>query len=100
MSLTEEQVPVVMIFFRHGGPSVFTVKGSLKTWSIIPELHKINIPTLLLNGRYDGANEKAVMPFFKNIPHVKWYTFAESSHLPHWEERAKFMELVSDFLLL
>jgi len=83
----------------RNGPSEFNVIGTLKTWSIIPELHNIHVPTLLLNGRYDGASEKAVMPFFKNIPHVKWYTFSDSSHMPLWEERVKYMELVASFLL-
>ncbi|KAI0335534.1 prolyl aminopeptidase-2 [Cubamyces sp. BRFM 1775] len=86
------------VYLTMNGPSEFHVIGSLKNWSIIDEAHKINVPTLLLNGAYDEAADSSVMPFFKLIPKVKWFTFAESSHMPHWEEREKYMKLVADFL--
>ncbi|KAJ8481737.1 hypothetical protein ONZ51_g5825 [Trametes cubensis] len=86
------------VYLTMNGPSEFHVIGSLKNWSIIDEAHKINVPTFLLNGAYDEAADSSVMPFFKLIPKVKWFTFAESSHMPHWEEREKYMKLVADFL--
>lgn len=72
--------------------------GTLKTWTIIPELHRIQAPTLILNGQYDEAQDVCVLPFFQRIPKAKWYTFPESSHMPHWEEREKYMQVVNDFL--
>lgn len=62
------------------------------------ELHKIAVPTLVLNGRYDEATDEVVRPLFEHIPRVRWYTFAESSHMPYWEERERYMKFVSDFL--
>ncbi|KAI6001063.1 proline-specific peptidase [Pisolithus orientalis] len=81
------------------GPDEFIIAGSLKTWSIIDELHKINATTLLINGRYDEAQDSAVEPFFQHIPKVKWVQFAESSHCPNLEEPERFMEVVGKFLL-
>ncbi|KAI0638254.1 prolyl aminopeptidase-2 [Trametes polyzona] len=86
------------VYQTMNGPSEFHVIGTLKNWTIEDDAHKINVPTLLLNGVYDEAADSTVFPFFKAIPKVKWYTFAESSHTPHWEEREKYMKLVSDFL--
>lgn len=77
---------------RHAGPLV--------GWSIIDGLHKINVPTLLLNGRDDIAQDFVVQPFFDGISRVKWLTFEKSSHVPMWEEREKFMEVVEHFLEL
>lgn len=85
--------------FCRNGPSEFYVTGLLKDWSVVEEANKIEVPTLLLNGAYDEAADSTVIPFFRAIPRVKWYTFAESSHTPHWEEREKYMKLVSDFFL-
>ena len=52
-----------------------------------------------MNGRYDEAQDSVVEPFFKEIPSkVKWFTFAESSHMPQYEERALYMQRVGDFL--
>ncbi|EPS95346.1 hypothetical protein FOMPIDRAFT_1032930 [Fomitopsis schrenkii] len=80
------------------GPSEFTVIGSLKTWDIRPQLHKINVPTLLTNGVYDGASDAAVTPVFQAVSKVKWVTFSKSSHMAHWEERERYMQIVGDFL--
>jgi len=86
------------VYHTMNGPSEFHVTGSLKTWSVISDAHKISVPTFLVNGAYDEAQNSCVMPFFKEIPKVKWYTFANSSHMPHWEEREHYMEVVSEFL--
>ncbi|KAI1796316.1 prolyl aminopeptidase-2 [Ganoderma leucocontextum] len=86
------------VYLTMNGPSEFYVTGLLKDWSIVEEASKIEVITLLLNGAYDEAADSTVLPFFRAIPKVKWYTFAESSHTPHWEEREKYMQLVSDFL--
>ena len=81
------------------GASEFSITGPLKTWNIISELHKIAVPTLLINGRYDEATDAVVAPMFAHIPQVRWYTFGESSHLPIWEEPEAYLKFVADFLL-
>lgn len=83
----------------RNGPSEFNVIGSLKGWDITPELHKINVPTLLINGNYDEAQDITMEPFFREIPgKVKWVRFPESSHCPHLEETDAFVEAVGNFL--
>ena len=79
-------------------PSEFYVIWPLKDWTITKRLHRINVPTLLLNGRYDEAMDEVVEPYFEKVDKAKWFTFAESSHMPHWEERDRFMEVVRGFL--
>ncbi|KAH8816592.1 proline iminopeptidase [Xylogone sp. PMI_703] len=86
------------VYLTMQGPSEFTVIGSLKDWNIVSELHKIKVPVLLLNGRYDEAQDEVVKPFFERIEKVKWYTFAEASHMSHMEERDSYMEIVYGFL--
>ncbi|CDO68700.1 hypothetical protein BN946_scf184652.g27 [Trametes cinnabarina] len=83
----------------RSGASGFYVMGSVADYqSILEEAHKISVPTLLLNGAHDRTTGSHVYPLFKLVPKVKWFTFAESSHTPHWEEREKFMEFVAEFL--
>ena len=62
------------------------------------DMHKINIPTLLLNSRYDEAQDSVIEPYFKGLSKVQWFTFAESSHMRQYEERALYMQRVGDFL--
>ncbi|KAK5105857.1 hypothetical protein LTR16_006489 [Cryomyces antarcticus] len=86
------------VYHTMNGPSEFFVIGSLKSWDITDRLKNIQAPTLLINGYYDEATNLVSEPYFREIPHIKWFTFAESSHMPHWEERDRFMEVVSGFL--
>ncbi|KAI0729425.1 proline iminopeptidase [Fomitopsis betulina] len=82
------------------GPSVITVTGSIKTWDIRPQLHKISVPVLLTNGDYEAASGDAIAPIFQAVSKVKWVTFSNSAHLAHWGERERYMQVVGDFLQL
>ena len=82
----------------RNGPNEFHFTGSLKDWSVVPELHNISVPTLMTNGRYDQAQDSVVGPLFREIPNVKWVQFAESGHMSHVEEPDRFLQVVGDFL--
>ena len=86
------------VYFTMNGPSEFHVIGSLKTWSIIDRLHKIEVPTLLISGKYDEATPPTVQPFKDNIKDVRWQIFEHSSHMPHVEETELYMKSVGAFL--
>ncbi|KAH8100338.1 Alpha/Beta hydrolase protein [Cristinia sonorae] len=86
------------VYFTMLGPNEFTIIGPLKDFDLTNELSKINVPTLLTNGRWDGAQDSVVKPFWTSIPKVKWAHFATSSHLPQLEERERYMDVVGSFL--
>jgi len=91
-----EQDPTV--YHTMNGPSEFHIIGSLKTWSIVDRIPQITYRTLLTNGRYDEVDDNCLQPFFDKLQKVKWVQFPESSHLAHWEERDRYMEVVANFL--
>jgi L-proline amide hydrolase len=86
------------VYHTMNGPSEFHVIGSLKHWDIRPQLKEISAPTLLVSGQYDEATPAMVKEINRLIPGSKWELFAESSHMPHVEEPAKFKRVVSEFL--
>ncbi|NIJ75834.1 L-proline amide hydrolase [Xanthomonas campestris] len=86
------------VYHAMNGPTEFHVVGSLRNWSIIERLHRINAPTLVLSGKYDEATPETVEPYARLIPDVRWHVFANSSHMPHVEERPACMRLVGNFL--
>jgi L-proline amide hydrolase len=61
-------------------------------------VHLIRVPTLLINGEYDFEADDVCAPFFRSIEKIKWVKFAQSSHMPHWEERERYMQVVETFL--
>ncbi|KAH9837721.1 GMC oxidoreductase-domain-containing protein [Rhodofomes roseus] len=80
------------------GPSEFNVSGTLRTWGIVEEVQNITASTLLINAYDDTAQDVSLMPFFLKVKQVKWVQFAYSSHLPAFEEPARYFEVVGRFL--
>ena len=80
------------------GPNEFHVIGTLKTWSIIDRLPLVNVPTLIVSGRYDEATPATVQPYKDGIKGAHWEIFEQSSHMPHVEEQEKCMRVVGTFL--
>ncbi|AEO64940.1 uncharacterized protein THITE_2086434 [Thermothielavioides terrestris NRRL 8126] len=62
------------------------------------DAHKIKADVWLLSGRYDEATTLSTEPWFKHNPRVWWITFENSSHMAHWEERERYIEVTGAFL--
>ncbi len=86
------------VYTLMNGPNEFHVIGTLKTWSVIDRLSSIDVPTLIISGRYDEATPATVQPFKDGIRGARWEIFEQSSHMPHVEEQADCMRIVGDFL--
>ncbi|KAJ6571833.1 proline-specific peptidase [Mycena capillaripes] len=80
------------------GSSEFNITGSLRNWTVIDGLQKIPAPTLIINGKYNQAQDIAVLPFYEGISKVKWVQFARSSHTPIFEEKERYLEVIGSFL--
>ena len=86
------------VYHAMNGPTEFHVIGSLRDWSVIDHLPRIQVPTLLISGRHDEATPASVEPFERLIPDARWRIFEHSSHMPHVEEREACMATVAVFL--
>lgn len=86
------------VYHTMNGPSEFHVIGSLRTWSVVDEVARIDVPTLVVTGAHDEATPATVAPFVDGIPDVRWEVFADSSHMPHVEEEDRYLQVVGDFL--
>jgi proline iminopeptidase len=86
------------VYHTMNGPNEFTITGNMRYWDVTNQLHTIRIPTLVTGGRYDEVSPKVARSIHKEIKKSKLVTFANSSHLPMWEEREKFIAVVQKFL--
>jgi L-proline amide hydrolase len=86
------------VYFTMNGPSEFHVIGTLRHWSIIDRLDRIEVPVLLLSGKYDEATPATIQPYADRIKDVRWEMFEHSSHMPHVEETQRCLEVVGGFL--
>ncbi len=72
--------------------------GTLKDWSVKDRLGEIAVPVLLVSGRYDEMTPALQETMKAGIPDCEWVLFEESSHVPHMEERGRYMQVVGDWL--
>ena len=94
-SLREVSVPVYQTMW---GPSEFAVQGSLRYWDITDQLPAIKVPTLITGGKYDEIPPRIARTIHRGIRGSKLAIFPNSSHLPMWEERERYMQVVGEFL--
>jgi L-proline amide hydrolase len=86
------------VYHTMNGPSEFHVIGSIKDWQSKDRLPEIRVPTLVVSGRHDEATPALQQALLDGIAGSEWVCFEESSHLPHVEERKRYMQVVGDWL--
>lgn len=86
-------------YLKMNGPSEFTIVGTIKDIDFTDDLHRITIPTLLTFGKYDEVTPKIAETIHSEIKGSRMVQFDNSSHLQFWEERAHYMDVLSDFVI-
>ena len=86
------------VYHTMNGPSEFHVVGSIRDWQSKDRLGEIRVPTLLVSGRHDEATPVLQQTLKDGIAGAEWVVFEESSHTPHVEEPARYMQVVGDWL--
>lgn len=80
------------------GEKEFNITASLKNFDLSKRLPEINIPTLLLCGRFDEATPESTQYFKSLIPNAQMKVFEKSAHMPHWTERKEYIRVLRTFL--
>ena len=86
------------VYQTMNGPSEFHVIGSIRDWQSKDRLGSIDLPTLLVSGRFDEATPALQEVLRSGIHDAEWVLFDESSHTPHVEERERYMQVVGEWL--
>jgi L-proline amide hydrolase len=86
------------VYHTMNGPSEFHVIGSIRDWQSKDRIGGIDLPTLLVSGRHDEATPALQQVLLDGIAGSEWVCFEESSHMPHVEERERYMQVVGDWL--
>jgi proline iminopeptidase len=80
------------------GPNEFTLTGNLESWDRRDRLGEIDIPTLIVCGRYDEVIPACSETMQAGIRNSRLQIFENSSHLCHMEEPEAFFPLLTGFL--
>ena len=68
------------------GPSEFEVTGTFKDWDRWEDLARIEVPTLLIVGRYDTMRVSDVERMHQLIPDSQLLICEHGSHLANWDD--------------
>ena len=61
-------------------------------------MSKIDVPTLLVNGIEDEAQDVTMQPFSDHIKKSKWIRLEDAAHFSHVDQRDKYMKELEAFL--
>jgi L-proline amide hydrolase len=86
------------VYHTTNGPTEFHTIGSFVHWSVLERLSEIRTPVLVVSGRHDEAAPDVQAEIVAGIADTEQIIFEDSSHMPFWEEREKYMAAVDDFL--
>jgi proline iminopeptidase len=86
------------VYYTMNGPNEFTIIGTIRDWDVTDQLPRIRLPTLVTVGRYDEVTPRVAKSIHRGIRGSRLVRFEASAHLAMWEERAKYIGVVRDFL--
>jgi L-proline amide hydrolase len=86
------------VYYTTNGPSEFHVVGSFKDWQVRDRLGEVDVPALVISGRYDEATPALQEDLVTGIPRTRQVILEHSSHLAFWEERDAYMTAVGEWL--
>jgi proline iminopeptidase len=82
-----------------GRDADFFVSGSMIDTDFRRQLKELDIPTLIVAGRYDGVSTPEYAIQYKEfMPQAEFVMFEDSGHNPYIEESKKFYTILDDFL--
>ena len=81
------------------GPSEFAITGNYKNWDRWSDLHRIEVPTLLLVGRYDTMSIEDLERMGRLIPRSRLAICENGSHMSMYDDQAAYFEALVPFLL-
>jgi proline iminopeptidase len=80
------------------GPNEFCCVGTLKDVTWLPEMHKITVPCLVINGMHDELTPECGMKMHRELPNSEITIFKNSSHTPFFEEADAYFARLKTFL--
>jgi L-proline amide hydrolase len=85
------------VYHAMQGPNEWTTTGALKGWDTRDRLHEIDVPTLVIRGRYDMCTEPIAAELVNGIKGAHEVVLENSSHTPVLEETERYLVTVGEF---
>jgi L-proline amide hydrolase len=80
------------------GQNEWTVTGALRGWDVRDRLGEIDVPTLVIRGRYDMCTDPIAATLVNGIQGAREVVLENSSHTPILEETDEYLAVIGDFM--
>lgn len=80
------------------GPNEFTYTGNIQGWTVIPRLHALQMPSLVLCGEHDELPIACSARIHDALPGSRLKVFDGCSHMPFYENPDAYFAYLLDFL--
>ena len=81
-----------------GGPSEFTMTGTLKDYDRTNRLNEIKVPTLFITGEFDEARPSTVKYYQSLVPGAQFELIENAGHLTMQDNPEKNLKVIIDFI--
>jgi proline-specific peptidase len=88
----------VDVYRAMQGPDEWTVTGALRGWDVRDRLNEIDVPTLVIRGRYDMSTGTIAATLVNGIRNAREVVLENSSHTPVLEETDVYLAAVDEFM--
>jgi proline-specific peptidase len=86
------------VYHAMQGPDEWTVTGALRGWDVRDSLSEIDVPTLVIRGRYDMSTDKIAATLVNGIRNAREVVLENSSHTPVLEETDAYLAAILEFM--
>lgn len=86
------------VYHAMVGPNEWTTTGALAGWDTRDRLNEIQVPTLVVRGRYDMCTKPIAAELVEGIDGAREVVLEHSSHTPVLEESDRYLDVVGAFL--
>jgi proline-specific peptidase len=86
------------VYLAMQGPNEWTPTGALRGWDVRDRLGEIDLPTLVIRGRYDMCTDSIAASLVRGLRDAREVVLEESSHTPVLEETDRYLEAIGAFM--
>jgi proline iminopeptidase len=80
------------------GPSELGASGRLVDWNRSADLHRINVPTLVIGARYDTMDPEWMRAMSRRLPHGQFLYLPQGSHMAMYDDQDAYFAGLIRFL--
>jgi proline iminopeptidase len=86
------------LYVSMQGPSELGLSGSLTHWDRSADLHRIEVPTLVIGAAHDTMDPKYMAWMASQLPNGRYLHCPDGSHMAMWDDEATYWDGLVDFI--